>query len=67
MAWGLFREASHRLRLAPSGAALGVDYGQATTRLVAAGVGADEAETLLAACERGMLAALSEKEGDREE
>ena len=65
MAWGLFRDDSHRLRLAPSGAATGVDYGRGLTRLMAAGVDTDEAEVLLAACERGMLSALNEKDDDR--
>lgn len=64
MAWGLFREDSHRLRLAPSGTAVGVDCSRASERLIAAGVDRDEAEILLAACERGMLTALNEKDGE---
>ncbi|WP_297105140.1 hypothetical protein [uncultured Devosia sp.] len=66
MAWGLFMDDAHRLRLSPGGAVLGVDMDRALRRLMLAGVDGDEAETLLAGCERGLVKALSEKDDDGE-
>ena len=63
MAWGVFKDDAHRLRLTPGGGVLGVEMERATRRLMASGVTGDEADMLLMGCERGLVAALSQREG----
>lgn len=65
MAWGLFREDCHRVTLSPNGVVLGVNYSRALARMRLAGLGMEEAELLLAACERGLMLASSEAKEER--
>lgn len=64
MAWGLFCDNAWRVRVAGMSYLAGADLTIAHRRLVAAGVDQEIAEDLLAACERGFVTAMNEKDGD---
>jgi hypothetical protein len=62
MAWGLFKDNFWRVKTAGMGAVSGVNLDRATGKLVGAGVDIELAGDLLAACERGFVAAVNEKD-----
>lgn len=64
MAWGVFRDNAWRIRVAGMSYLVGADMTIAQRRLVAAGVDEEIAEDLLAACERGFVAAMNAKDED---
>lgn len=66
MAWGVFKDTFWRVRTAGLGGVIGVDLDRAIARLERAGIETDLAEDLLTACERGFVAAMSEKDDDPE-
>ncbi|HEV7278391.1 MAG TPA: hypothetical protein VGN80_19090 [Devosiaceae bacterium] len=66
MAWGLFRAGAHRVRVTSMGQVVGVETDAILRRLEAAGIDTETADVLVAACERGFLLAMSEKEGGPE-
>lgn len=62
MVWGVFTEHSWRLRVGGMGSILGVETAPMLRALDRAGVPPTIAEDLLAACEGGLVSAMSEKD-----
>ena len=60
----VFQAEAWRVRLAGMGMVVGVDLTIATRKLMQAGIAEELAGDLLAACERGMVAALNEKDDE---
>lgn len=62
MTWGLFLDNAWRVRVVGMGHIAGIESGPVLRRLVDAAIDPLIAEDLIDACERGMVAAVNEKD-----